>query len=312
MYVKYQAGFRECADEVANYLGTIDGVSGDVHSRLLSHLHGCMQRIASMAQISAATVTLGASTQQPGGGPLYNSPSYLTVPPLRVQIPHGPSVGNSAMLHGHVLHSMPITQHVQQMYPQHQQQPQQNIPLTPPPSSNESFYANPQSPPSPANMSLRHSTTSESAASDSQQGYKTDPIIHRRTSSTSTYTPEDHSFRSYLDRKSVSSPISRCSSADSLSASSSHSYGSITPPSYFNIKPELLDHSERASSNPSLPKSHDQNMNSLTNKNMNLYQNNPHQQKSKRKRQFEDEDEENDEKRLRCMEDPADDCWRPW
>ena len=40
---KYQSGFNECAGEVARYLSSVEGVNGDVKSRVLNHLANTMR-----------------------------------------------------------------------------------------------------------------------------------------------------------------------------------------------------------------------------------------------------------------------------
>ena len=151
VYVKYQAGFRECADEVASYLGTIDGLSGEVHARLLNHLHDCINRIGS---ISAA-----ASVPQPISGmyPLHTSNAGSSSRHHLLS-----TAGVAQALHVQIPSMIPA--HIHQTEPHHYATPiivQQliaGIPPTPPPSSMDSQCHSQSSPSNALLQGISHSS----------------------------------------------------------------------------------------------------------------------------------------------------------
>lgn len=86
---KYKTGFNECANEVMRYLGSVQGVEGDVRNRLMNHLSGLVTQVNTQTQ-------------------------DLNQQPLNVQIPqqqvnqHGQMVQNGCLLMQAGVHSSPI------------------------------------------------------------------------------------------------------------------------------------------------------------------------------------------------------------
>lgn len=86
---KYKTGFNECANEVMRYLGSVQGVEGDVRNRLMSHLGNLVTQV---------------NTQQ----------QDLGQQPLNVQIPqqqvnqHGQVLQNGCLLMPAGVHTSPI------------------------------------------------------------------------------------------------------------------------------------------------------------------------------------------------------------
>ncbi|KAI1301786.1 Transcription factor HES-1 [Halotydeus destructor] len=67
---KFRAGFTECASEVSRYVNKIDGVDGRTKQRLISHLHGCVTSISSIAVTAsqAAMQNVYPAMMATGGG----------------------------------------------------------------------------------------------------------------------------------------------------------------------------------------------------------------------------------------------------
>uniref|UniRef100_A0AAY4E2Q4 Transcription factor HES-4 n=1 Tax=Denticeps clupeoides TaxID=299321 RepID=A0AAY4E2Q4_9TELE len=65
---KYRAGFNECMNEVTRFLSTCEGVNGEVRSRLLNHLSGCLGQMVALNY-----------PQPPASQPL-----HLQLPPVSV------------------------------------------------------------------------------------------------------------------------------------------------------------------------------------------------------------------------------------
>lgn len=86
---KYKTGFNECANEVMRYLGSVQGVDGDVRGRLMNHLSGLVTQVNTQTQ-------------------------DLNQQPLNVQIPqqqvnqHGQMVQNGCLLMPAGVHTSPI------------------------------------------------------------------------------------------------------------------------------------------------------------------------------------------------------------
>ena len=312
VYMKYQAGFRECADEVANYLGSIDGLSGEVHARLLGHLNVCMQRITSIAHISASSTQPSAALQ--GIYPLHPS-TTSTVPahhnalrhplgavqPLRVQIPQQMSAGSVLPTHGISAHHLQVPHQNPYSLPLPAQPVVTGIPPTPPPSSVDSHYPT-QSPPSHTPLCSTSLLPSSSHDSDSY----------------------NYSFQDNFN--SSSSPRhSRCSSADSLSATSSYSEDDSNMTS--SLRNNQSAHHNRQQRHLPLSNkninfnvkvegkgplgSKDMNMVCAKDMNMNILKGS--NSKGGVKRPADDHEDQVFVKRERCEENSDDgDCWRPW
>lgn len=80
---KYRAGFTECANEVVRYVHAVQGVNGEVRSRLMGHLANCMQVVNSSPEAQPPRVPLQPLYVQvpnagvPGGQDLPNPVSAM-------------------------------------------------------------------------------------------------------------------------------------------------------------------------------------------------------------------------------------------
>ncbi|XP_064611507.1 transcription factor HES-2-like [Liolophura sinensis] len=141
---KYNSGFTECAAEVGRYLGSVQGVDGEVRSRVLNHLSHRMNAI----QTSQPTAPPPATHSQPSIQPVYvqipnttpvipgvHTASYPATTPVSTSGPH--HQGALVVMPSAVVLPTPVTvQHSWQQQHQQQQLLQQNfvMPLSPPSS----------------------------------------------------------------------------------------------------------------------------------------------------------------------------------